>query len=347
MNKTYLNEFHAQNNGNLVDFSGWEMPINYGSQIIEHNEVRTNVGIFDVTHMAVFDFCGDNQVEFLRYLIPNDVNKILDSKRAIYSPLLNETGGILDDLIVYHLGDRNFRIISNCATRDQNNDWFKDKAKAFNVEVKFQDDASIIAIQGPNSQKILSAVYDLNLNNFHIYQDDEVMIARTGYTGELGFEIISNQTKGLELWNYFVKEKVMPIGLAARDTLRLEAGLNLYGSDMTVDNHPYESNLGWTVDHNDSERNYIGKKAIVAKEKSGRELLGFYTNERGVLRAGTHVYFNGGEGVITSGTWSPTFKKNIGFCRVDTNNQDSGFALLRDKEINLHFCKTNFLKHLK
>ena len=215
MKKTYLNEFHAENNGNLVDFSGWEMPINYGSQINEHNEVRANVGIFDVSHMAVFDFYGDNQIEFLRQLIPNDVNKILDSKRALYSPLLNENGGILDDLIVYHLGDKNFRIISNCATREQNNAWFKEKSKAFNVEVKFQEDASIIAIQGPNSQKVLSAIYDLNLKNFHIYQDDEVMIARTGYTGELGFEIISDQSKGLELWNYLIKEGVKPIGLAA------------------------------------------------------------------------------------------------------------------------------------
>lgn len=347
MKKTYLNEFHAENNGNLVDFSGWEMPINYGSQINEHNEVRANVGIFDVSHMAVFDFYGDNQIEFLRQLIPNDVNKILDSKRALYSPLLNENGGILDDLIVYHLGDKNFRIISNCATREQNNAWFKEKSKAFNVEVKFQEDASIIAIQGPNSQKVLSTIYDLNLKNFHIYQDDEVMIARTGYTGELGFEIISDQSKGLELWNYLIKEGVKPIGLAARDTLRLEAGLNLYGSDMTVENHPYESNLRWTVDHNDLKRSYIGKSAILDKVEAKKELIGFYTEERGVLRAGTRVYFDGGEGLITSGTWSPTFKKNIGFCRVDTNHHNSGRALLRDKEINLHFCKTNFLKHLK
>ena len=346
MNKTYLNEFHSAHNGNLVDFSGWEMPINYGSQINEHNEVRANVGVFDVSHMAVFDFLGGNQVEFLRKLLPNDVNKILNAKRALYSPLLNENGRILDDLIVYHTGNNNFRIISNCATRQQNKLWFNENAKQFGVEVNFQENASIIAIQGPNSAKILSSLYSIDLKNFHIYQDDEVMIARTGYTGEIGFEIISNQEKGLELWNHFISKDVRPIGLAARDTLRLEAGLNLYGSDMSIDNHPYESNLGWTIDNTDTNRAYIGKESI-ANEANTKKLVGFYTEERGVLRAGSKVYFPGGEGVVTSGTWSPTFKKNIGFCRVDANYPAQGNALLRDKEINLHFCETNFLKHLK
>jgi len=347
MKKTYLNEFHSTHDGNLVDFSGWEMPINYGSQINEHNEVRTNVGIFDVSHMAVFDFSGDNQVEFLKKLLPNDVTKILNSKRALYSPLLNENGGILDDLIVYHTGNNHFRIISNCATRQQNNDWFNEKAKQFEVKVNFQENASIIAIQGPNSDEVLSTLYSLDLKNFHIYQDDEVMIARTGYTGEIGFEIISNQKKGLELWNHFISKDVKPIGLAARDTLRLEAGLNLYGSDMTINNHPYESNLGWTIDNSDENRNYIGKNSLAIEAESKKKLIGFYTEERGVLRAGSKVHFAGGEGIVTSGTWSPTFKKNIGFCRVDANYPAQGNALLRDKEINLHFCETNFLKHLK
>ena len=151
MNKTYLNEFHQRNNGHLVDFAGWEMPINYGSQINEHNTVRADVGIFDVSHMAVFDFYGSNQVEFLKYLIPNDVTKILDSKRALYSPLLNERGGILDDLIVYHLGNENFRIISNCGTREQNYACFQKVASEFDVQIDFKSDASIIALQGPNS----------------------------------------------------------------------------------------------------------------------------------------------------------------------------------------------------
>jgi aminomethyltransferase len=347
MKKTYLNKFHAINGGNLVDFSGWEMPINYGSQINEHNEVRSNVGIFDVSHMAVFDFTGANQVEFLRELLPNDVNKILESAKALYSPLLNKEGGILDDLIVYHLGNNNFRIISNCATREQNNSWFTEAANKYNVGVNFKENASIIAIQGPESNKVLSSLYSVDLPNFHIYQDNEVMIARTGYTGELGFEIISNEAKGLEIWNHFIDQGVQPIGLAARDTLRLEAGLNLYGSDMNIENHPYESNLAWTIDDADASRSYIGKESLDGKQLIKKELIGFYTEERGVLRAGSRIFFEGGEGIVTSGTYSPTFKKNIGLCRVDTNYPAQGKALLRDKEINLQFCETNFLKHLK
>ncbi|RPG43721.1 MAG: glycine cleavage system aminomethyltransferase GcvT [Gammaproteobacteria bacterium TMED112] len=347
MNKTYLNDFHRENKGNLVDFAGWEMPINYGSQINEHNLVRTDVGIFDVSHMAVFDLHGSNQTEFLKYLIPNDVTKILDSKKALYSPLLNESGGILDDLIIYHLGNGNFRIISNCGTREQNSAWFKKIASAFDVRVDFKSDASIIALQGPNSIKNLSSLYDLELKKFHLFEDDDIMIARTGYTGELGVEIISNATKGLEIWEHLISKNVQPIGLAARDTLRLEAGFNLYGSDMTIENNPYDSNLEWTVDQTDEERNYIGKKALNHSKESENCLVGFYTGERGVLRSGTKVSFEAGEGVITSGTWSPTFKKNIGFCRISKNFPATGKSFLRDKEINLHFCETNFLKYLK
>jgi aminomethyltransferase len=347
MNKTYLNEFHQRNNGHLVDFAGWEMPINYGSQINEHNTVRADVGIFDVSHMAVFDFYGSNQVEFLKYLIPNDVTKILDSKRALYSPLLNEEGGILDDLIVYHLGNENFRIISNCGTREQNYACFQKVASEFDVQIDFKSDASIIALQGPNSMKNLSSLYDIKLEKFHLYQDEEVMIARTGYTGELGVEIISDANKGLEIWNYFISKGIQSIGLAARDTLRLEAGFNLYGSDMTVENNPYDSNLEWTVDQSEQDRDYIGKKALKHLQDTKNRLVGFYTDARGVLRSGTKVSFEGGEGVITSGTWSPTFKKNIGFCRVTKNFPKIGKSILRDKEINLHFCETNFLKYLK
>ena len=347
MKKTYLNEFHANNGGQMVDFAGWEMPVNYGSQISEHKEVRENVGIFDVSHMAVFDFAGSRQVEFLKHLLPNDVNKILDSTRALYSPLLNDEGMILDDLIVYHLGNENFRIISNCGTRDQNNAWFKKMALNFDVAVDFKEEASIIALQGPKAKQCLGEIFDVDLEPFHIQTLDDVMIARTGYTGEVGFEIISNASRGLELWNHFIEKGIKPVGLAARDTLRLEAGFNLYGSDMTIENHPYESNLGWTIDMSNDARDFIGKSALLDLQSDSKKLVGFHTDARGVLRSGTEVYFDGGSGIVTSGTWSPTFGKNIGLCRVDSNHPDTGNAKLRDKEINLHFCETNFLKYLK
>ena len=166
MNKTYLNKFHHDHGGQMVDFSGWEMPINYGSQINEHNTVREDVGLFDVSHMAVFDFVGDNQKDFFKYLIPNDVEKILDHKRALYTPLLNHDGKILDDLIVYHKGDENFRIISNCATRNQNNKWFKEIASKFSVDVNFHQDASIIASRGQIQRTIFPNISMSNLNNF-------------------------------------------------------------------------------------------------------------------------------------------------------------------------------------
>ena len=347
MNKTYLNKFHHDHGGQMVDFSGWEMPINYGSQINEHNTVREDVGLFDVSHMAVFDFVGDNQKDFFKYLIPNDVEKILDHKRALYTPLLNHDGKILDDLIVYHKGDENFRIISNCATRNQNNKWFKEIASKFSVDVNFHQDASIIAVQGPNSTDYISQYLDVELKQFHLHETDQFMIAKTGYTGELGYEIVSTQEDGIRLWDGLIERGVKPIGLAARDTLRLEAGLNLYGVDMSLDNHPYESNLGWTIDMNDESREFIGKNALLELKESQTKLIGFYTNERGVLRAGTEIAFEGGTGKITSGTWSPTFKKNIGFCRVTNQTAEFGTALLRDKEIILQFCETNFLKYLK
>ena len=347
MKKTFLNKYHHENGGHMVDFSGWEMPINYGSQISEHLSVRENVGMFDVSHMAVFDLDGNEQLDFLKSLLPNDVSKIVDKKRALYSPLLNHDGGILDDLIVYHLGGLNFRIISNCATRDQNLNWFNEISSGFDVTIDFKSDYSIIAIQGPSSKSALGNLLKQELQNFHLQMDNEIMIARTGYTGEIGFEIVSNKTIGHEIWSEFIKLGVKPVGLAARDTLRLEAGYNLYGIDMSIQNNPYDSNLSWTIDLSDDKRDFVGKKALERNKKSDEILCGFYTEERGVLRGGMEISFKNGGGVITSGTWSPTFKKNIGLCRISANHPEKGTALLRDKEVNLYFCETNFLKYLK
>ena len=292
MNTTYLNKFHHSEGGNMVDFAGWEMPINYGSQITEHNLVRQNVGVFDVSHMAVFDLHGDNQISFLEKLLPNDINKIKSVKKALYSPLLNYEGGILDDLIVYHLGNSKFRIVSNCATREQNNKWFNQISSEFNVEVDFKSDYSIIALQGPSSKAILDKIIKTDIQNFQVYTDSNLMIAGTGYTGEEGYEIVSDNTKGKEIWDEIISHGVKPIGLAARDTLRLEAGLNLYGSDMTEHNDPYDSNLSWTVDLDDKDRNFIGRDALQEKSNSSNILCGFYTNERGVLRSGAKIHYD-------------------------------------------------------
>ena len=277
----------------------------------------------------------------------NDIKKINGQNKAMYSPILNYEGGILDDLIVYYLGNKSFRIVSNCATREKNLSWLSKIAEPFDVGIDFKSDYSILALQGPNSHKFIKSHIEKDISKFSVHNTDDVMIASTGYTGELGYEIICDQEKGIKFWNEFVSNDVQPIGLAARDTLRLEAGLNLYGTDMDQTNTPYDSNIGWTIDFNDKDRDFIGKKALEEKKDSKKILKGFYTEERGVLRGGAEVIFEGGSGVVTSGTWSPTFKKNIGFCRVDKNCGEIGSAVLRDKKITLKFSNTNFLESLK
>jgi aminomethyltransferase len=263
MNKTTLYQNHIDHGAKMVDFGGWSMPINYGSQINEHKVVRSSVGIFDVSHMSVFDLSGSEQEIFLKMLLPNDVQKIISPGRALYSPLLNEAGGILDDLIVYNLGSH-YRIISNCATYAQNHDWFVKQSASYDVQINFMDNLSIIAVQGPDSLNALTAIglEDLQkFSDFDVAVVDSMMIAKTGYTGEEGFEIVLDNNKVGTFWNQLINAGASPIGLGARDTLRLEAGLNLYGTDMNIDNHPYESNLSWTIDLSDPERNFIGKSA--------------------------------------------------------------------------------------
>ena len=258
MNKTDLFQEHINLGAKMVDFGGWNMPINYGSQINEHKTVRSNVGIFDVSHMSVFDLNGSEQIDFLRKLLPNDVAKISSPNRALYSPLLDESGGIMDDLIVYNLGSH-YRIISNCATSSQNHKWFKKHSEDYDVEVTFRKDLSIIAVQGPNSLKILKKIGMENLDDlidFDLKMLNSTMVAKTGYTGEEGFEIVVNSSEVQSLWKKLIEAEASPIGLGARDTLRLEAGLNLYGTDMDTSNHPFESNLAWTIDLSDNERNF-------------------------------------------------------------------------------------------
>ena len=345
MKKTYLNHFHKEHGGYMVDFSGWEMPLHYGSQLTEHLEVRSNVGIFDVSHMAVFDLTGPEQQEFLRFLLPNDVAKISGETKALYSPLLDEDGGILDDLIVYSLGQNNFRIISNCATREQNYDWLRQWGRQFAVDINFRPEDSIISLQGPSAHKHIKRLTNNKIAKFELTHDQDMMISGTGYTGENGYEIVSDAISGTKIWDQFISDGIKPIGLAARDTLRLEAGLNLFGADMTKSNSPYDSNIAWTVDLNDKNRDFIGKQALTNVDKT-KVLTGFYTEERGVLRSGAVVRTKNCKGIVTSGTWSPTFKKNIGFCRIEKNHGDIGTSFLRDKEIDLNFCNNNFLKSL-
>ena len=347
MNKTILFEQHKNLGAKMVDFGGWSMPINYGSQINEHKVVRSDVGIFDVSHMSIFDLSGSEQEEFLKYLLPNDVNKIKNSGRALYSPLLNNDGGILDDLIVYNLGTH-YRIISNCATRSQNHDWFLKQSKNYDAKIKLMSDLSIVAIQGPNSENILDeiGIYNLNtMSDFDVKIYNSSMIAKTGYTGEKGFEVVIDNSDVESFWMDLLGAGASPIGLGARDTLRLEAGLNLYGSDMDINNNPYESNLAWTIDLNDKNRDFIGKIALEdIKKDTYKELKGIILRDKGILRSHQLVEHKAGNGEILSGSYSPSFGFSIAFARLDKGHEGEGKVNIRNTEFKVEIVSPPFMR---
>jgi len=352
VNRTFLYKSHLKLGAKMINFSGWEMPISYSSLIKEHNAVRNSAGIFDVSHMAIFDFKGGDQVGFLEKIFANDINKIKNKNKAIYGVLLNEDGGILDDLIIYH-ADNRFRLISNCSTREQNTEWFKKHAIKFNVEVIQRNDMGILAIQGPkaikrvlNGKIITSKVK--NLKSFECMFEEDHLYARTGYTGEDGLELVVPNKVIESLWMGAIEKNCIPVGLGARDTLRLEAGLNLYGNDMTVDNHPFESNLSWTIDMNDDKRNFIGKQALLRVDKTKcKKLVGVVLKDRGVLRPRYKVTHNNGKGIILSGTYSPTLQTSIGLARVDPGYKNNGEVIIRNKPLKLSFVSPRFLRQGK
>lgn len=347
MNKTFLHDFHLKNNAKMVNFSGWEMPLNYGSQLDEHLKVRENVGMFDVSHMTVFEVFGKDAEEFLKKILSNDIAKIKTNGEAIYSLFLNEAGKILDDLIVYNLNEKYF-IVSNCATKERDEEWLKKNAMAFEVKVEHKEDFGIIAIQGPHVSDFFEKNIGesiVNLKNFECASHKGLIFARTGYTGEDGFEIIGNKEALLELWNEFNDAGVDPIGLGARDTLRIEAGLCLYGTDMNDKTHPYECNLGWTVDMNDKERHFIGKKSLMKIDpKKSKKLVGVVLEDKGILRAGYKISDGKSNGEILSGTFSPVLKKSIGFARVASEFGSTGTVIIRNNALNVEIVSPRFIK---
>lgn len=333
-NKTILFESHQQLGGKIVDFGGWDMPLHYGSQLKEHKQVRDSVGMFDVSHMNVVDVAGAGAKAFLQVLLANDIARVNPGK-ALYSAMLNEKGGIIDDLIVYVLGDEDYRLVVNCATGAGDLAWMKGlvdseacaSAKAAGVSITHRSDHGIIAIQGPEAiTKVRGLVCDkanVALAEMAVFGCSQVgswTIARTGYTGEDGVEIILPTTQVSELWQRLLDAGVPPIGLGARDTLRLEAGMNLYGSDMDATTSPLESNLAWTVAWQPETRDFVGRKALEAERTAGvkRALIGVVMTEKGVLRAHQSLIIEGAPepGEITSGTFSPTLGCGIALARV-------------------------------
>ncbi len=322
--RTPLFEAHIASHARMVDFGGWEMPINYGSQIEEHHAVRQAAGMFDVSHMTVVDVRGSQARIFLSYLLANDVAKLKTPGRALYSCMLNEQGGILDDLITYFLDESFFRVVVNAATHDKDMAWISSQARAFDVEISERPELAMIAVQGPTArQAVLALLPDTEagtaarMKPFNAGQFGDKFIARTGYTGEDGFEISLPAGSATIFWDRLLATGVAPCGLGARDTLRLEAGMNLYGQDMDESVTPLESGLGWTVALQD-ERAFVGKDALLEQRASGVEhkLTGLVLQGRGVLRPGQAITTDDGEGVTTSGSFSPTLQKAIAFARI-------------------------------
>lgn len=355
--RTKLYQQHLAAGGKMVDFAGWEMPIHYGSQIQEHHQVRQDAGMFDVSHMVVVDLTGRRVREFLRYLLANDVAKLKIPGKALYSCMLNERGGVIDDLIAYYLTESFFRVVVNAATRDKDLAWILQYAAAFEVEVNERDDLAMLAVQGPQARdKVLALLGDDDrqqvsaLKPFIGAQIGDYFIARTGYTGEDGFEIMVDTAVVEDFWQKLLAQGVAPCGLGARDTLRLEAGMNLYGSDMDETLSPLESGLGWTVAFDPLSRTFIGRDILDAQRvgQDLRKLVGLVLVGRGVLRGHQKVILpDGSEGEITSGTFSPTLQCAIAMARVPASIADECFVEIRGKQLPARVVKMPFVRHGK
>ncbi len=352
--RTPLYQTHLDAGARMVDFGGWDMPVHYGSQIEEHHAVRRDAGMFDVSHMLIADVHGTQAREYLRYLLANDVAKLQDSGKALYSCMLNERGGVVDDLIVYRVSDQQFRVVVNAGTRDKDVAWLQRHAQGFSVAVQPRTDLAMIAVQGPNARAKAAtllgahAAEALQLKTFFGRQLGGCFVARTGYTGEDGWEIMLPAVEVAAFWAALRAAGVAACGLGARDTLRLEAGMNLYGNDMDEQSTPLESGITWTVAFEPAERNFIGRAALEAQRAAGltHKLVGVVLEDRGVLRSHQKVVAAGiGEGELTSGTFSPTLQRSIGFARVPTATADRVEVDIRGKLLPARVVKYPFVRN--
>ena len=365
--KTILNQTHRDLGAKMVDFGGWDMPIHYGSQIEEHHQVRRDAGMFDVSHMTVVDLRGAKVRDFLRRLVANSVDKLKVPGKALYTCMLNPQGGVIDDLIIYAMPSQSgaedfFRLVVNAATREKDLAWITEQAKAFDVTVTERPDFGMIAVQGPNARaKVLGLLREEDrdaigkLGKFAAGEAKttggiDVFVARTGYTGEDGFEVVVPEAQTVAFWNALLDAGVKPAGLGARDTLRLEAGMNLYGQDMDDTVSPYEAALAWTVAL-DEGRDFIGRDVLEAQKAAGapRQMIALVMDEKGVLRHGQKVITEHGDGEILSGTFSPTLGKAIAFARVPAGKIALGTAGsvrvdIRGKEVPVRVVKFPFVR---
>ncbi|MEQ1440426.1 glycine cleavage system aminomethyltransferase GcvT [Fontimonas sp. SYSU GA230001] len=356
LKKTALHAEHQRLGARLVDFAGWEMPIQYASQLDEHHAVRQHAGMFDVAHMCAVDLHGARVREFLRHLLANDVARLTVPGKALYSCMLREDGGIIDDLIVYFLREDWFRLVVNAGTTDNDLAWIRRHAATYDVDVRQRADLGILAVQGPQARALVQPLLPAGLRaaaaalaNFQAAQLGDWLVARTGYTGEDGFELMLPHAELVALWQRLLDAGVRPCGLGARDTLRLEAGMNLYGQDMDETTHPLESGLGWTIAWDPSDRQFIGRAALEAmRGQSPRKLVGLVLEGRGIMRAHMKVRFaNGASGETTSGGFAPTMKQSIAFARVDATADGTCEVEIRGQWVAARVVRPPFVRNNK
>lgn len=360
--KTVLHAKHLESNAKMVNFYGWEMPINYGSQIEEHHAVRKNAGMFDVSHMTIVDVQGADAKSFLRRLVINDVAKLTVPGKALYTGMLNHEGGVIDDLIIYFFTDTNYRLVVNSATREKDLAWLAEQSKGLDLTISERPQYGMIAVQGPEARaKVATLLTDEQqacvegMKPFFGVQVGDLFIATTGYTGEDGYEIIVPEDAAADFWQKLLEAGVVPCGLGARDTLRLEAGMNLYGLDMDESVSPLAANMAWTIAWEPQDRNFIGREALTVQKAAGDQpkLVGLVLKEKGVLRAGLKVIIGEGEGkgegIITSGTFSPTLGHSIAMARVPRSVKigDTVEVEMRKKLVAVQVTKASFVRNGK
>ncbi|KZY68661.1 glycine cleavage system protein T [Oleiphilus sp. HI0071] len=356
-NKTPLYQAHLDSGAKIVDFGGWDMPIHYGSQVEEHHFVRQDVGMFDVSHMTIVDLTGPDSESYLRKLLANDVAKLKTIGKALYTGMLNEQGGVIDDLIVYRMPE-GFRLVVNCATREKDLAWMEAQISGFDASLTERPKLAMVAVQGPKALELCQQVATsaaqviAGLSVFQGIEHEGWMFCRTGYTGEDGLEIMVPDDQVSAFWKALETAGVHPCGLGARDTLRLEAGMNLYGSDMDESVSPLEANMAWTVAWSD-DRDFIGKPALEAQKSAGCKFkqVGLVLEARGVLRGHQKVLVehNGEtlEGEITSGTYSPTLGYSVALARVPVQVGETCDVEMRNKRVPVKVVKAPFVRNGK
>ncbi|HSD68294.1 MAG TPA: glycine cleavage system aminomethyltransferase GcvT [Woeseiaceae bacterium] len=355
--RTPLFECHAGSGARMVDFGGWDMPLHYGSQLEEHHAVRRHAGAFDVSHMTVVDVTGADARRFLQKLLANDVAKLAAPGKALYSCMLAPAGGVIDDLIVYFRGADKYRVVVNAATRDKDLAWMEQQAASLSVALAERRELAMIAVQGPRARELAAALIDrksrepaLALAPFSATEAGQLFVARTGYTGEDGFEIMLPGADAADFWRRCVDAGIRPCGLGARDTLRLEAGMNLYGNDMDETTSPLVSGLGWTVAWEPAGRDFIGREALERerREAARQRFVGLVLEGKGVLRNHQRVVVAGkADGEITSGGFSPTLQRSIALARVPSGKYETAQVDVRGRLLDVRVVRPPFVRHGK